>query len=147
MQLHTIKNAKGAVRSKKRLGCGESSGHGKTSGKGNKGQMARSGHKRKALFEGGQMPMSRRIPKRGFNRPFRTEFAPVNVSSLSRFDEGTAVDIALLHKVGLVPSLKSSVKILGNGELTVKLTVKAHAFSQTAKDKIQASGGECVVEQ
>ncbi|HMP72800.1 MAG TPA: 50S ribosomal protein L15 [Kiritimatiellia bacterium] len=145
MQLHTITNVKGAVRRKKRLGCGESSGHGKTSGKGNKGQMARSGHKRKALFEGGQMPMPRRIPKRGFNRAFRTVFAPVNVGTLSRFEAGSTVDAMALHQAGLIPSAKASVKILGNGELSVQLTVKAHAYSQSAKTKIEAAGGQCEV--
>ena len=144
MQLHAIKNAPGAVRAKKRVGCGEGSGHGKTSGRGTKGQMARSGHKRKPAFEGGQMRLIRKIPKRGFNNPVKVAFAPVNLSALETFDAGTVVTPELLQQSGFVYDGGHPVKILGDGALTKKLTVKAHAFSASARDKITAAGGECV---
>jgi len=145
MQLHAITNASGAVRKKKRVGCGESSGHGKTSGRGTKGQMSRSGHKRKATFEGGQMRLIRKIPKRGFNNPVKVIFAPVNLADLETFEAGAEVTPELLEQAGFIHDAASPVKILGGGDLTRKLTVKAHAFSASARDKIAAAGGECVV--
>ncbi|MCB1102671.1 MAG: 50S ribosomal protein L15 [Kiritimatiellae bacterium] len=143
MYLHSIQNVEGAVRKKKRVGCGESSGHGKTSCRGTKGQMSRSGHKRKPAFEGGQMQLIRRIPKRGFNRSFREVASPVNVQSLVRFDAGTAIDPSVLYAAGMIPSADARVKILGTGELDRKLDVKAHAFSESARKKIEAAGGTC----
>lgn len=145
MQLHSIKNAAGAVRKKKRVGCGESSGHGKTSGRGTKGQMSRSGHKRKATFEGGQMRLIRKIPKRGFNNPVKVHYAPVNLQDLETFENGTEVTAALLEKSGFIHDAGHPVKILGNGELTKKLNVKAQAFSTSARKKISDAGGECLV--
>ncbi|MCB1068940.1 MAG: 50S ribosomal protein L15 [Verrucomicrobia bacterium] len=143
MYLHSIQNVEGAVRKKKRVGCGESSGHGKTSCRGTKGQMSRSGHKRKPAFEGGQMQLIRRIPKRGFNRAFREVASPVNVQSLVRFDAGTAIDPSVLYAAGMIPSADARVKILGTGELDRKLDIKAHAFSESARKKIEAAGGTC----
>ncbi|HMO50881.1 MAG TPA: 50S ribosomal protein L15 [Kiritimatiellia bacterium] len=144
MQLHSMKNAPGAVRKKKRVGCGESSGHGKTSGRGTKGQMSRSGHKRKATFEGGQMRLIRKIPKRGFNNPVKVFYAPVNLADLEAFEAGTEITPAVLEQAGLVHDLVRPVKVLGDGELTKKFTVKAHAFSAAAREKITAAGGECI---
>lgn len=144
MHLNEISNVEGAVRRKKRVGCGESSGHGKTSCRGSKGQMSRSGHKRKATFEGGQMRLIRKIPKRGFNNPVKVFHAPVNVGDLEIFDAGTDVTPSLLEQAGLIHDADHSVKILGGGTLSRKLTVKAHAFSASAREKITASGGECV---
>lgn len=143
MYLHSIQNVEGAVRKKKRVGCGESSGHGKTSCRGTKGQMSRSGHKRKPAFEGGQMQLIRRIPKRGFNRAFREVSSPVNVQSLVRFDAGSVIDPSVLYAAGMIPSADARVKILGTGELDRKLDVKAHAFSESARKKIEAVGGTC----
>jgi len=145
MHLQSITNATGAVRKKKRVGCGESSGHGKTSGRGNKGQMSRSGHKRKATFEGGQMRLIRKIPKRGFNNPVKVYFSPVNLYDLESFENGTEVTAELLEKSGLIHNAKHPVKILGQGELTKKLTVKAQAFSSSSRKKISDAGGECLV--
>ena len=145
MNLHTLKNKHGARRAMKRVGCGESSGHGKTSCRGSKGQMARSGHKRKPAFEGGQMRLIRRIPKRGFNQPQKVVFAPVNLADLGRFENGAEVDAAALQSAGLVRGTAEAIKILGDGALEKKLTVKAHAFSAAAKSKIEAAGGTCVV--
>jgi large subunit ribosomal protein L15 len=145
MNLHTMTNKTGARRAKKRVGCGESSGHGKTSCRGTKGQMSRSGHKRKPAFEGGQMRMIRRIPKRGFNHATKIIFAPVNLADLERFENGTEVDAAALRGAGLVRGTAQSIKILGDGALERKLTVKAQAFSASARSKIEAAGGTCVV--
>jgi len=142
MQLNSIKNAEGAVRKKKRVGCGESSGHGKTSCRGTKGQMSRSGHKRKATFEGGQMRLIRKIPKRGFNNPVKVVFAPVNLVDLNQFENGTEVTASLLESVGLIHDAAQPVKVLGEGELTRKLVVKAQAFSASALKKIGEAGGE-----
>lgn len=146
MHLHLIKNSPGAVRKKKRVGCGESSGHGKTSGRGSKGQMSRSGHKRKATFEGGQMRLIRKIPKRGFNNPVKVEFAPVNLQDLEVFPAGSEVSAIQLKEKGLIGRSASAVKILGSGTLTRKLTVKANAFSGSAREKILAAGGQCIQE-
>lgn len=145
MNLHTLKNVPGSRQRKKRVGCGESSGHGKTSGRGNKGQMARSGHKRKPTFEGGQMRLIRRLPKRGFNHADGIVYFPVNVDLLSQFENGTEVTVKLLREQGLIKGTSDGVKILGDGALDKKLTVKANAFSASARSKIEAAGGACVV--
>jgi len=146
MNLHSLKPVKGARQRPTRVGRGQGSGKGKTCGRGTKGQMARKGHKRKPGFEGGQMPLIRRIPKRGFtNYRSRKEFAPVNVADLTRFDEGSEVTVALLRETGLVKGVFDGVKILGTGEVERKLTVKAQAFSASAQSKIEAAGGTCEV--
>ncbi len=144
MRLHDLKPRPGAKHRRKRLGQGESSGHGKTSGRGGKGQSARSGSSIRPGFEGGQMPLLRRIPKRGFNNArHATRYVPVNLDSLNRFDEGARVDEAALRTLGIANGSGSGVKILGTGELTKKLTVVAHAFSVTARKQIEAKGGAC----
>ena len=141
--LHNLHPNKGATKTKKRLGRGRGSGTGKTSGKGVKGQKARPGHHgARFAFEGGQMPMPRRIPKRGFKNPNRVEAFPINVSLLDKeFDAGATVDLETLRAKGIVPKLVDTIKILGEGELTKKLTIKAHRASETAKSKIAAAGG------
>src|SRR2546425_848470 len=144
MRLHDLKPRPGAKHRRKRLGQGESSGHGKTSGRGGKGQTARSGSSIRIGFEGGQMPLIRRIPKRGFNNArHATRYVPVNLEALNQFEEGTRVDEAILRKAGLANGPSSGIKILGDGELTRKLSVSAHAFSATARTKIEAKGGTC----
>lgn len=146
MRLHDLKPTPGSKHRRKRLGRGEASGHGKTSGRGGKGQTARSGSSIRPGFEGGQMPLIRRLPKRGFNNArFATRYIPVNVEALNRFDDGTVVDEALLRQVGLANGRADGIKILGDGELTRKLTVRAHAFSASARAKIEAKGGSCEV--
>jgi large subunit ribosomal protein L15 len=146
MRLHTLTNRPGARHRRKRLGQGESSGHGKTSGRGGKGQTARSGSSIRPGFEGGQMPLIRRIPKRGFNNVrFGIKYIPVNLESLNRFEDGTRVDEAVLRQTGLANGTVKRIKILGDGELTRKLTVVAHAFSGAAKEKIQKAGGTCEI--
>jgi large subunit ribosomal protein L15 len=141
--LHNLHPNRGATKTKKRLGRGRGSGTGKTSGKGVKGQKARPGHHgARFAFEGGQMPMPRRIPKRGFKNPNRVEAFPINVSTLDKiFDAGAVVDMDTLRAKGIVPKLVETVKILGEGEITKKLTIKAHRASETAKAKVQAAGG------
>jgi large subunit ribosomal protein L15 len=147
MRLHDLKPRPGAKHRRKRLGQGESSGHGKTSGRGGKGQTARSGSSIRIGFEGGQMPLIRRIPKRGFNNArFTKQFIAVNVGELNQFDDGARVDETALRAVGLANGRASGIKILGDGELSKKLTVSAHAFSASAKAKIEAKGGTCEVE-
>ena len=144
MRLHDLKPRPGAKHRRKRLGQGESSGHGKTSGRGGKGQTARSGSSIRPGFEGGQMPLIRRIPKRGFNNArFATRHLAVNVGDLNQFDDGARVDEAALRAAGLANGRADGVKILGNGELTKKLTVSASAFSASARTKIEAKGGAC----
>ncbi|HZR18404.1 MAG TPA: 50S ribosomal protein L15 [Verrucomicrobiae bacterium] len=144
MRLHDLKPRPGAKHRRKRLGQGESTGHGKTSGRGGKGQTARSGSSIRIGFEGGQMPLIRRIPKRGFNNTRHgTRYVPVNLDSLNQFDDGARVDEAALRSVGLANGRSDGVKILGGGELSKKLTVSAHAFSASAKTKIEAKGGSC----
>src|SRR6266513_1889084 len=144
MRLHDLKPRPGAKHRRKRLGQGESSGHGKTSGRGGKGQTARSGSSIRIGFEGGQMPLIRRIPKRGFNNArHATRYLPVNLELLNRFEEGMRVDEKLLRESGLANGRGEGIKILGDGELTRKLTVSAHAFSASAKSKIEAKGGNC----
>ncbi len=146
MRLHDLKPRPGAKHRRKRLGQGESSGHGKTSGRGGKGQTARSGSSIRIGFEGGQMPLIRRIPKRGFNNTrFTKQFIAVNVGELNQFDNGARVDEAALKAAGLANGRSHGVKILGEGELSKKLTVSAHAFSASAKAKIEAKGGACEV--
>ena len=140
MKLNELTNIE--AKDRKRIGRGPGSGTGKTSGKGHKGQNARSGGGVRPGFEGGQLPLYRRLSKRGFNNyNFRTVYATVNVSDLEIFDEGTVVDVELLKKTGLVNKELDGVKVLGNGELTKKLTVKANKFSNTAKEKIENVGG------
>jgi large subunit ribosomal protein L15 len=146
MRLHDLKPRPGAKHRRKRLGQGESSGHGKTSGRGGKGQTARSGSSIRIGFEGGQMPLIRRIPKRGFNNTRHAiTYLPVNLGSLNQFEDGAQVDEAVLRAAGLANGRASGVKILSKGELTRKLNVKAHAFSASAKVKIEAKGGTCEV--
>ena len=145
MDLHSIKSASGARRPRHRVGRGRASGWGKTSTKGHKGQMARSGHKHKATFEGGQMPLVRRMPKRGFTNVNEVVFIPINVSSLERFEAGTEVTVESLRSARLVRGPKAPVKILGKGDLSNKLIVKAQAFSESARRKIEAAGGACEV--
>lgn len=143
MNLHSLKPAKGSTHRKMRVGRGRASGKGKTSARGQKGQMSRSGSTHKPLFEGGQMPMARRIPIRGFNNFTRKVMAPVNVSSLDLFDDGAEVTAITLREAGLVKGRFDGIKILGTGELTKKLSVKVTAFSASAKEKIEAAGGTC----
>lgn len=145
MKLHELSPAPGSKKTRHRVGRGIGSGNGKTSGKGHKGQNARSGGGVRPGFEGGQNPLHRRLPKRGFNNPFRTEYAIVNVDDLNRFSAGTEVTPELLLQSGVVKNPKDGIKILGNGELTVQLTVKANKFSQSAVEKIQAAGGKTEV--
>lgn len=142
MQLHELKSAPGSRKSKKRVGRGTSSGHGKTSTRGHKGQWARSGGGVRLGFEGGQNPLFKRLPKRGFsNEKFAKTYSIVNLETLNMFPEGTTVTPELLKDERMVRSLLDGVKVLGDGELTVKLTVQAHAFSESAKAKIEAAGG------
>ncbi|MBC5581339.1 50S ribosomal protein L15 [Anaerofilum sp. BX8] len=144
MMLHELKPAEGASKAAKRKGRGAASGNGKTAGYGHKGQKARSGVK-KAGFEGGQMPLQRRLPKRGFNNIFATVYTTVKVSDLNRFEDGAVVDTAALLKSGLIKKVNDGVKVLGNGELTRKLTVEAAAFTASAKEKIEKAGGKAEV--
>ena len=143
MELNNLKPKKGARHAKKRLGRGPGSGHGKTSGRGEKGQKSRSGFSRSLGFEGGQMPLHRRLPKRGFTNIFKKDYAVVNVSDLERFDNGATVDEAALRQAGLVKGRNDGVKVLGNGKLSKKLTVSATKFSESAKKSIEAAGGTC----
>jgi len=145
MKLHELKPAEGATKSKKRLGRGTATGQGKTAGKGQKGQKSRSGGGVRVGFEGGQMPLYRRLPKIGFTNIFRKEYAVVNLSDLERFDNGTIVNPEVLKEAGLVKAMLAGVKILGNGDLTKNLTVQAHKFSKTAAEKIAAAGGKVEV--
>jgi len=145
VNLSNLRPPKGQKKKAKRVGRGESSGWGKTSGKGHKGQNSRSGTgKTHPAFEGGQMPLARRLPKRGFVNIFAVEVAEVNVSTLNRFPQGSEVGIEELKSAGLMKGRKK-VKILGNGEISHSLTVRAHAFSKTAKEKIEAAGGKAEV--
>jgi large subunit ribosomal protein L15 len=144
--LHNLKPAKGSVRNRKRVGRGPGSGLGKTAGRGEKGQKSRSGFSRKPGFEGGQMPLHRRVPKRGFtNQPFKKEFATVNLGRLDVFEAGTIVTPELLVKKGIVRKLGDGLKVLADGELTKALTVHAHRFSAKAKETITGLGGKVEV--
>ena len=145
MKLHELQPAAGSTTAPKRLGRGIGSGLGKTSGKGHKGAKARSGGGKRPGFEGGQMPLYRRIPKKGFTNIYRTEYATVNVGRLEIFDNDTVVTVEKLKEAGLVTKTMDGVKILGNGELTKKLTVEAAKFSDSAKEKIEALGGKAEV--
>jgi len=145
MDLSNLQPALGSHRNRKRIGRGHGSGTGKTSGKGHKGQKARAGGSVKPGFEGGQMPLQRRLPKRGFNPLTRKEYALVNLRDLELFEAGSIVDIEALGKAGLIGQLKDGVKILGDGELTKSLTIKAHKFSKSAQEKIAAAGGNLEV--
>lgn len=145
MKLHELSPAPGSVKDVKRIGRGHGSGQGKTAGKGHKGQKARSGGGVRPGFEGGQTTLARRIPKRGFNNIFRTEYATINVSDLEKFVDGTVVDAELLKASGLIKKELDGVKILGNGELTKNLTVKAAKFTAAAKEKIEKAGGKAEV--
>ena len=142
MKLHELSPAEGSAKAAWRKGRGVGSGNGKTAGKGHKGQKARSGHGMRPGFEGGQMPLQRRIPKRGFNNIFATVYAVVNVEALNRFEDGAVVDLDALLAKKIVRKANDGLKVLGNGELTKKLTVKANVFSATAKEKIEAAGGK-----
>lgn len=145
MKLHELAPAAGATRGRFRVGRGHGSGNGKTAGKGHKGQNARSGGGVRPGFEGGQMPLYRRLPKRGFKNHFAINYAIVNVSDLNTFEEGAVVNAETLTAAGLVNDQLDGIKILGSGELTKKLTVQATAFSESAKAKIEAAGGKAEV--
>lgn len=146
MKIHELTPAADSNREAKRIGRGHGSGNGKTAGKGHKGQNARSGGGVRIGFEGGQMPLARRIPKRGFHNNFATRYSTVNVGDLNKFVEGTVVDTELLMASGLVKKVENGgVKVLGNGELNVKLTVKAAKFSGAAAEKIEKAGGKAEV--
>ena len=142
MNLHELSPAAGSTTKSFRKGRGHGSGNGKTAGKGHKGQKARAGRGQRIGFEGGQMPLQRRIPKRGFNNIFANEFAAVNVSALNAFEDGAVVDAAALIEKGIIKKEYDGVKVLGSGELTKKLTIKAANFSAAAKEKITAAGGK-----
>ena len=145
MKLHELSPAPGSVREVKRIGRGHGSGQGKTAGKVHKGQKARVGRGMRPGFEGGQMPLQRRVPKRGFNNIFATRYAIVNLAALNKFENGAVVDTEALKAAGLVKNSYDGVKILGNGALEKNLTVKAAAFSESAKSKIEAAGGKAEV--
>lgn len=145
MKLHELSPVPGSNPKAYRKGRGNGSGNGKTAGRGQKGQWARSGGGVRVGFEGGQMPLARRLPKRGFHNIFGTTYAPVNVEVLNRFEDGTEVTTELLLEAGVISKALDGVKILGNGEITKKLTVKAAAFSASAKEKIEKAGGKAEV--
>lgn len=146
MKLENLSVVEGSRKLRNRVGRGTSSGNGKTSGKGHKGQKARSGYSRKAGFEGGQLPLYRRLPKRGFsNAMFKKVYATINVSDLNKFEDGTVVSPELLREMGIIKNELSGIKVLGNGSLDKKLTVRAHKFSNQAKEKIEAKGGKIEV--
>ena len=145
MKLSNLKAPRGSSQSRKRVGRGQASGLGKTAGRGGKGQKARTGNMHFEGFEGGQMPLQRRLPKFGFQNPARKEFVPVNLVDLARFDAGSVVDLEALKRVGLVRQELDGVKILGDGELDRALTVRAHRFSKSAREKIEKAGGKAEV--
>ncbi len=146
MKLHELKKNEGATFAKKRVGRGPGSGLGKTSGKGHKGQNARSGGGVSPIFEGGQLPLYRRLPKRGFsNAKFKVRYAAINVGDLNKFEEGTVVTPQLLKETGMIKKQLDGVKVLGNGELTKKITIQAQRFSSSALEKIEKSGSKAEV--
>ena len=145
MNLHELAPVMGSTHVNKRKGRGTGTGNGKTAGRGHKGQKARSGGKLRIGFEGGQMPLARRIPKRGFHNIFAKPLTSVNVAVLDKFEDGAVVDVQALLDAGIISKCKYGVKFLGNGEVSKKLTVKAAAFSETAKQKIEAAGGKAEV--
>ena len=145
MKMHELAPAIGSTKEAKRIGRGHGSGNGKTAGKGHKGQKARAGHGMRIGFEGGQMPLQRRVPKRGFNNIFATEWVAINVAALEVFEDGTVVDAAALAEKGIIKKANLPVKVLGNGKLTKKLEVKLNAYSASAAEKINAAGGKAEV--
>lgn len=145
MKMHELAPAIGSTKEAKRIGRGHGSGNGKTAGKGHKGQKARAGHGMRPGFEGGQMPLQRRVPKRGFNNIFAKEWAAINVSALEVFEDGTTVDAAALASKGIIKKANLPVKVLGNGNLTKKLEVKLNAYSASAAEKINSVGGKAEV--
>lgn len=145
MKLHELSPAQGSAKSRYRKGRGPGSGNGKTAGRGHKGQNARSGGGVRPGFEGGQLPIYRRLPKRGFNNHFAKEYAIINVGRLNEFDEGSVINVQTLLECGILNKALDGLKVLGNGELTKKLTVEAVIFSATAKEKIEAAGGKAQV--
>ncbi len=145
MELYNLSPAAGSTRPAKRKGRGGASGNGKTAGRGHKGQKARSGGGVRIGFEGGQMPLARRIPKRGFNNIFAKRLDAINVSALNKFEDGATVNLQSLLDAGILTQCKYGVKVLGNGEISKKLTVQATAFSDSAKEKIEAAGGKAEV--
>jgi large subunit ribosomal protein L15 len=145
MKLHELRAAEGSTRARKRKGRGSASGLGKTSGRGSDGQNSRSGGGTKVGFEGGQMPLYRRIPKRGFTNIWKTEYTVLNVDDLNRFEAGTVVTPELLAEIGMVKQVKDGIKILGDGAIEKNVTVKAHKFSKTAIEKIESAGGKAEV--
>lgn len=145
MKLQELSPAEGSVKAAWRKGRGPGSGNGKTAGRGHKGQKARSGGGVRPGFEGGQIPLYRRLPKRGFNNKFATNYATVNVDTLAQYEDGAVVDIELLLAEGVIKNAYDGLKVLGNGEITTKITVKAKKFSATAKAKIEAAGGKAEV--
>lgn len=147
MKLHELTPADGSTKDPKRIGRGHGSGNGKTAGKGHKGQKARAGHGMRPGFEGGQMPLQRRIPKRGFNNIFAKEIVAINVAALEMFEDGAVVDNAVLKANGLISKADTAVKILGNGNITKKLTVSVSAYSKSAEEKITKAGGKAEVNE
>jgi large subunit ribosomal protein L15 len=145
MKLHELRPAEGSTKDRKRRGRGQASGQGKTGGRGHKGQGARAGGGVRPGFEGGQMPLYRRLPKRGFNNPFKKVWAIVNIDELNRFEDGMTITPELLLESGVISKIVDGVKILGDGELLKKVTVQAHKFSQSAIEKIEAAGGKAEV--
>jgi large subunit ribosomal protein L15 len=145
MELHNLSPKPGSRKNRKRVGRGPGSGTGKTAGRGHKGQLSRSGHTHRRNFEGGQMPLVRRLPKRGFTNIFRKELVIVNVGQLERFPAGSEITPDVLLAEGVVSQLRDGVKILGDGKLSRKLTVRAHKFSKKAQELIEAAGGNCEV--
>ena len=145
MNLHELSPAPGSKKTRTRVGRGLGSGLGKTSGRGHKGQNSRSGGGVRSGFEGGQMPLYRRLPKRGFKNIFAQQFAEVNVSSLNRFEDGATVDPVALIEAGILKNVRDGIRILGNGEITKKLTVIANGFTKSAEEKITAAGGKVEV--
>jgi len=145
MKMNELKPNEGATKTRKRVGRGPGSGLGKTAGRGHKGQKSRSGYSRRFGFEGGQMPLMRRVPKRGFKNPFTKEYVPINISMLTVFADQDVIAVEDLIRKGLVKNIKDGVKILGNGEIERAVTVKAHKFSKSAREKIEKAGGTCEV--
>ena len=145
MKMHELAPALGSTKESKRIGRGHGSGQGKTAGKGHKGQKARAGRGIRAGFEGGQMPLQRRVPKRGFNNIFAEEWVAINVASLEVFEDGNVVDAAALAQKGIIKKENLPIKVLGNGKLTKKLEVKLNAYSASAAEKINAAGGKAEV--
>jgi large subunit ribosomal protein L15 len=142
MKLHELKPAAGSRKPRKRVGRGPGSGTGKTAGRGHNGQKSRSGYKRRYSFEGGQMPLARRLPKRGFTNIFRKTYRTVNVERLNSFEAGSVIDIEAMQLAGVLRKGRTDVKVLGNGDIGVALTVRAHKFTRTAAEKIEAAGGK-----